>query len=113
MVAHFHTILKLHQRVPKNAAWLEYDKQFRIERKLEKTVCGQMATPGSMSPAFLVQAIQDLFDLVEIGVTPKVEPNRSPQQGTAELPIRGGIHNAAPTVGPWKLVGSLDALFHQ
>ena len=78
MVAHLHTILKLHQKVPKSAAWLEYDTQFRIERKLEKTVRGQMATPGSMSPAFLVQAIQDPFDLAEIAVTPKVEPNRSP-----------------------------------
>lgn len=31
MVAHLHTVLKLHQKAPKTSAWLEYDIQFRME----------------------------------------------------------------------------------
>lgn len=31
MVAHLHTVLKLHQKAPKSVAWLEYDIQFCME----------------------------------------------------------------------------------
>ena len=43
MVAHLHTVLRLHQKAPLNQAWREYDIQFRMEAAAseEKTwACG-------------------------------------------------------------------------
>ena len=43
MVAHLHTVLKLHRKAPNSTAWLEYDIQFRMEMaaKEDKTwSCG-------------------------------------------------------------------------
>ena len=79
MVAHLHTVLKLHQKAPKSAAWLEYDIQFRMEMAAREDRVWTEGDPWqyvSCLPG--PSTTQDPFDLAEIAAIPQVETNRPP-----------------------------------
>ena len=84
MVAHLHTVLKLHQKAPKSVAWLEYDIQFRMKMAAqEDRVWSEGDSWQYVACLPGPSTNQDPFDLAEITATPQVEPNRPPLPSSA------------------------------
>ena len=84
MVAHLHTVLKVHQKAPKSAAWLEYDIQFRMEMAAREDWVWMEGDPWQYVSCLPGPSTnQDPFDLAEIAASPQVEPNRPPHLAPA------------------------------
>ena len=84
MLAHLHTVLKLHQKAPKSVAWLEYDIQFRMEMAAREDHVWLEGDPWQYVACLPGPSTnQDPFDLAEITATPQVEPNRPPLPSSA------------------------------
>ena len=79
MVAHLHTVSKLHQKAPQSPAWREYDIQFRMELATSEDRewrCGDPWQYVSCLPG--PSTTQDPFDLTEQATPQQLELSQSP-----------------------------------
>ena len=90
MVAHLHTVLRLHQKAPSCTAWIEYDIQFRME-----VAAADDKTWSSGDPWQYVSCLPgpgravDPFDMAEQHVVPSGEPKQ----------VLPGIASLSPHIG--------------
>ena len=113
MVAHLHTVLRLHQRGPQQLAWLEYDIQFRMKMAASADrawTCGDpwqyiSCLPGQGRPT-------DPFSTSELGVPgakgkgkrpPGHEEVKGLSSPSAKRARKGvcRLHNTAPRGCPY------------
>lgn len=90
MVAHMHTVVKLHQKVPKSTSWYEYDMRFRMEMAASEDrmwTCGDPWQYITCLPS--PSGVQDPFDMAEEALqtqnkltvgTESVRPPNAPTQ---------------------------------
>lgn len=79
MVAHFHTVLKLHQKAPQSTAWREYDIQFRMEQATTEDRVWKEGDPWqyvSCLPG--PSSALDPFDLADQATAQQQESRQSP-----------------------------------
>ena len=82
MVAHLHTVLRLHQKASHRLAWLEYDIQFRMEIAASDErswTCGDPWQYISCLPG--VETVSDPFDVTEWDEQLSKGTSQSAQQG--------------------------------
>ena len=70
MVAHLHTVLRLHQRASSQLAWLEYDIQFRMELEASADRAWTSGDPWQYVACLAGQrTAEDPFDITEAEAT--------------------------------------------
>ena len=79
MVAHLHTVLKLHQKAPQSVAWLEYDIQFRMEMAAREDRVWTGGDPWQYVACLPgPSTAQDPFDLAEQAIPQQQKPSQPP-----------------------------------
>ena len=79
MVAHFHTVVKLHQKAPRSSAWREYDIQLWMEQAATEDRAWKEGDPWQYVSCLLGPGTSlDPFDLVEQAISQQQEPQQSP-----------------------------------
>ena len=79
MVAHFHTVVKLHQKAPRSSAWREYDIQFRMEQAATEDRAWKEGDPWQYVSCLPGPGTSlDPFDLAEQAIPQQQEPQQSP-----------------------------------
>ena len=87
MVAHMHTVLRLHQRAAHQLAWLEYDIQFRMELAASPDKTWTSGDPWQYVSCLPGQRLSsDPFDLSESeGMGPPKSKGKRPLEQEGEL----------------------------
>ena len=81
MVAHLHTVLRLHQRASYQLAWLEYDMQFRMELAASTDRSSSSGDPWQyISCLPSERSTSDPFEVSELDQEPQYKGKRPPEQ---------------------------------
>ena len=96
MVAHLHTVIKLHQKAPGRLSWLEYDIQFRMEMAASKERTWANVDPWQYIACLPGPSMsRDPFDMAEGAVLQ--QEDRDPGHLTRSVPTIGTIHEEDET----------------